>query len=138
MSSPVNSLYALHESLCLLQEEGLENAWSRHEKMHHMLRTGLEAMGLELFVDPAYRLPQLTAVTIPEGIDEVAIREQLIDDHGLEIGAGLGELVGRIWRIGLMGYTAREENVKRCLATLGEALREQRNAVSLTAAGAVS
>lgn len=125
-TAPVNSLYALHESLCLLQEEGLENAWQRHQAMHDALREGLEAMGLELFVDPACRLPQLTAVTVPEGIDEAAVRAYLIEGHGMEIGAGLGELAGRIWRIGLMGHTAREENVKRCLATLGDALREQK------------
>ncbi|MBY5993292.1 pyridoxal-phosphate-dependent aminotransferase family protein [Ferrimonas balearica] len=125
-TAPVNSLYALHESLRLLQEEGLENAWARHRAMHDKLKAGLETMGLRFVVDEAHRLPQLNAVYIPEGVDDAAVRSALLERFNLEIGAGLGDLAGKAWRIGLMGYAAREENVTLCLAALAQVMAEAR------------
>lgn len=140
-TAPVNALYALHEALRLLQAEGLENAWARHRRMHLALRAGLGAMGLRYLVAEPHRLPQLNAVRVPEGVDEALVRRRLLEDHGLEIGAGLGALAGRIWRIGLMGYSAREQNVLRCLgaleATLSELGAPVRQGVAVEAAQAV-
>lgn len=117
-TAPVNSLYALHESLVMLQEEGLENSWARHTKNHMVLRAGLEAMGLSFIVDEEYRLAQLNSVTIPKGIDEAVVRSRLLNDFNLEIGAGLGALAGKVWRIGLMGHASRAENIFLCLSAL--------------------
>lgn len=126
-TAPVNALYALHESLVMLQDEGLENAWQRHATNHLALRAGLEAMGLSFVVDEADRLPQLNSVTIPDGVDDAAVRAQLLKEFNLEIGAGLGALAGKVWRIGLMGHTARAENIMLCLsaleAVLGDAVK---------------
>ncbi len=117
-TAPVNALYALHESLVMLREEGLENAWKRHQHHHTALKAGLEAMGLDFIVPQADRLPQLNAVTIPEGVDEALVRSRLLSEFNLEIGAGLGALAGKVWRIGLMGHSARAENVIFCLSAL--------------------
>jgi len=125
-TAPVNALYALHESLVMLLEEGLENAWHRHAKMHLGLKAGLEAMGLEFAVDEMYRLPQLNAVKIPDGVDDAALRKQALERYGLEIGAGLGAFAGKIWRIGLMGQSATPRNILLCLSTL-ETLLSQAN-----------
>jgi alanine-glyoxylate transaminase / serine-glyoxylate transaminase / serine-pyruvate transaminase len=121
-TAPINPLYALHESLVILQEEGLENAWSRHERNHQALKAGIEAMGLSFFVREGDRLPQLNAVTVPEGIDEAAVRKTLLNDYSLEIGAGLGPMAGKIWRIGLMGYASNKKNVLFCLGALDAVL----------------
>ncbi|MFA0267998.1 alanine--glyoxylate aminotransferase family protein [Vibrio cyclitrophicus] len=121
-TAPVNSLYALHESLVLLKNEGLDNAWSRHYAMHQELKAGVEALGLKFVVDEEGRLPQLNALYFPEGIDEAKIRTQLLEEYNLEIGAGLGSLAGKAWRIGLMGYGARKENVALCLKALKDVL----------------
>ncbi len=121
-TAPVNTLYALHESLVMLQEEGLENAWARHVCNHQALKAGIEAMGLAFVVDEAYRLPQLNSVTVPEGVDEAAVRSILLNSYGLEIGAGLGALAGKIWRIGLMGFASNEKNVLNCLGALDAVL----------------
>ncbi|WP_407829406.1 pyridoxal-phosphate-dependent aminotransferase family protein [Shewanella algae] len=121
-TAPVNALYSLHEALRLLAEEGLENAWQRHRDMHLLLRQGLESMGLEFVVAEQSRLPQLNAVYIPQGVDDGTVRKQLLDNYNLEIGAGLGALAGKAWRIGLMGYGARRENVALCLRALAEVL----------------
>ena len=127
-TAPVNALYALHESLVMLQDEGLENSWARHAKNHQALRAGLEAMGLNFIVDEADRLPQLNSVTIPDGVDEAAVRSQLLNEFNLEIGAGLGVLAGKVWRIGLMGHSSRAENIMLCLsaleAVLGDAVKQ--------------
>jgi len=127
-TAPVNALYSFHESLVMLQDEGLENAWARHAKNHLALRAGLEAMGLSFIVDEADRLPQLNAVTIPDGVDEAAVRSQLLNEFNLEIGAGLGSLAGKVWRIGLMGHSSRAENIMLCLsaleAVLGDAVKQ--------------
>lgn len=121
-TAPVNALYALHESLRLLAAEGLEQAWQRHNDMHQLLKTGLEALGLNFVVAQESRLPQLNAVFIPEGVDDAAVRKQLLEDYNLEIGAGLGDLAGKAWRIGLMGYAAKRENVALCLQALQNVL----------------
>jgi alanine-glyoxylate transaminase/serine-glyoxylate transaminase/serine-pyruvate transaminase len=123
-TAPVNSLYGFHEALVILQEEGLENSWTRHQYNHNALKAGVEAMGLSFFVDEAYRLPQLNAVTIPEGIDEAAVRSTLLNSYNLEIGAGLGPMAGKIWRIGLMGFASTETNVLNCLGALDAVLSD--------------
>lgn len=123
-TAPINSLYGLHEALVLLQEEGLENAWARHDKNHRALRAGLEVMGLSFLVDEDYRLPQLNAVNIPAGVDEATVRSKLLSDYDLEIGAGLGTLAGKVWRIGLMGHASNMKNVMYCLGALEAVLME--------------
>ncbi|WP_061033505.1 pyridoxal-phosphate-dependent aminotransferase family protein [Vibrio splendidus] len=122
-TAPVNSLYALHESLVLLKNEGLDNAWSRHHAMYQELKEGVEALGLKFVVDEESRLPQLNALYFPEGIDEAKVRSQLLEEYNLEIGAGLGSLAGKAWRIGLMGHGARKENVALCLKALQDVLK---------------
>jgi len=117
-TAPVNNLYGLHEALVILQEEGLDNAWARHEHFHRALGAGLESMGLNFVVKEGDRLPQLNAVTIPEGVEDAAVRHRLLHDHDLEIGAGLGALAGKVWRIGLMGHACSERNVEYCLNSL--------------------
>lgn len=121
-TAPVNALYAQHESLRILAAEGLENAWKRHHEMHLVLRAGLEKLGLNFVVAEDYRLPQLNTVYIPAGVDDAAVRTRLLKDYNLEIGAGLGALAGKAWRIGLMGFGARRENVSLCLKALEEVL----------------
>jgi len=117
-TAPTNSLYALHESLLMLREEGLENSWARHQRNHLALKAGLETLGLKYLVEEAYRLPQMNAVTVAQGIDEKEVRRRLLLDYNLEIGAGLGELAGKIWRFGLMGYSCKMENVMLSLCAL--------------------
>ena len=121
-TAPINALYGLHEALLIFKEEGHENAWQRHHVHHLALAKGLDTLGLGLFVEEKARLPQLNAVTVPSGVDETQVRKRLLEEHGLEIGAGLGELAGKIWRIGLMGHSARMENVSHCLNSLENVL----------------
>ena len=121
-TAPVNALYALHESLVILQEEGLENSWARHHKNHLALRAGFEAMGLKFVVPEAERLAQLNAVAIPEGVDEAAVRGALLNDYNLEIGAGLGAMAGKVWRVGLMGHASNTSNILICLGALDDVL----------------
>jgi len=123
-TAPINALYGLHESLLMLREEGLENAWQRHRENHLALKAGLEAMGLKFIVKEAARIPQLNAVAIPEGIDDVAVRRRLLQQHNIEIGAGLGKMAGKIWRIGLMGCSSSRENVIRLLTAMEEILSD--------------
>ena len=125
-TAPTNSLYALHEALVILKEEGLENSWARHMRHHLALKAGLEAMGLQLLVKEGSRLPQMNAVVIPEQIreKEAQVRKTLLNEFNLEIGAGLGPLAGKIWRIGLMGYSCKPENVMLCLSALGSVLAD--------------
>ena len=123
-TAPVNALYGLHEALVMLQEEGLEQSWARHRRNHLALRAGIEALGLELVVPEAERLPQLNAVSVPAGVDEALVRTRLLQEYGLEIGAGLGDLAGKVWRIGLMGYSSRRANITLCLAALGGILND--------------
>jgi alanine-glyoxylate transaminase/serine-glyoxylate transaminase/serine-pyruvate transaminase len=110
-TAPVNSLYALHESLVVLQEEGLENAWRRHAINHQAFAAGIEALGLSFVVAEEFRLPQLNGV-----------RSALLNDYNLEIGAGLGSLAGKVWRIGLMGFASNKKNVFLCLSALANVL----------------
>jgi alanine-glyoxylate transaminase/serine-glyoxylate transaminase/serine-pyruvate transaminase len=121
-TAPINALYAMHESLVMLHEEGLEAAWARHAAAHGELSAGLEAMGVSLLVDEPDRLPQLNTVVVPEGVDEAAVRRRLLTTHGIEIGAGLGALAGKVWRVGLMGQSATSDHVARFLAGLEETL----------------
>lgn len=140
-TAPINTLYALHEALIMLQEEGLENAWQRHEHHHQALKAGIEAMGLEFVVAEPYRLPQLNAIRVPAGVDEAAVRYALLQRYQLEIGAGLGSLAGKIWRIGLMGYASNAKNVLNCLGALDAILSEMHapihSGVAVTAASRV-
>jgi len=121
-TAPVNTLYGLHESLVMVMEEGLENAWARHQANHQLLKSGLESLDIGFLVNEADRLPQLNSVFIPDGVDDAALRSTLLNDYNLEIGAGLGDLAGKVWRIGLMGYSARRENVLLCVSALKEIL----------------
>ena len=121
-TAPVNCLYGLHESLVIVQEEGLENSWARHHKNHLALRDGLEQLGINFIVPEQDRLPQLNAVTIPVGVDDALVRTRLLNEHDLEIGAGLGSLAGKVWRIGLMGHASSQKNVDFCLKALKSVL----------------
>jgi len=125
-TAPINNLYGLHEALVILQEEGLENAWARHEQNHQALRAGLEAMGMRFVVKEGDRLPQLNAVTIPEGVDDATVRARLLKEYHLEIGAGLGALAGKVWRIGLMGHASNSRNVLYCLSALENVLSDMK------------
>lgn len=122
-TAPVNMLYGLHESLVILEEEGLENSWARHAFNHQALAAGLRALGIDFVVDEAHRLPQLNCVVIPAGVDDAQVRRQLLQDFNLEIGAGLGPLAGKVWRIGLMGYASSRANVLFCLGALEAILK---------------
>lgn len=122
-TAPVNMIFALHEALQLILEEGLEARYARHREQAQALRRGLEALGLELPVAESDRLPPLTLVRIPEGIDDRTVRTTLLAEHGLEIGGGLGDFKGKAWRIGLMGASATPRHVELCLGALEEALR---------------
>ena len=114
-TAPITMNYALHESLRLVLNEGLEERWARHEANHALLKTGLAELGLYIASQEGHQLWQLNAVTVPEGIDEASVRKVLLANHGIEIGAGLGPLAGKVWRIGLMGYSSTRENVNRVL-----------------------
>ena len=132
-TAPVNAIYALHEALLILKEEGLENAWQRHYKHHLALKAGLETIGLDFVVDEASRLPQLNAVKLPDGTDDAALRSQLLNEFNLEVGAGLGDFAGKIWRIGLMGHASKPQNVINCLAAM-EAVGLRGNSSAIAAA----
>jgi|DEB0MinimDraft_3_1074331.scaffolds.fasta_scaffold00143_11 alanine-glyoxylate transaminase/serine-glyoxylate transaminase/serine-pyruvate transaminase len=124
-TAPVNSLYALHESLVIVQEEGLEQSWQRHASNHRALVAGIESLGLSFVVDAACRLPQLNLVKFPDTIDDAVVRSALLSDYSLEIGSGLGAFAGKVWRIGLMGFASSQTNVYLCLSALGNVLRQQ-------------
>lgn len=124
-TAPISSIYALYEGLRLIAEEGIENSWARHQANAEMLWEGLEDMDLTMHVDPKYRIHALTTVRVPGGIDEAAIRSQLMSDYNIEISGGLGELKGKVWRIGLMGHSSRKENVELLLAALRRLLNRQ-------------
>ncbi|KGG17638.1 Serine--pyruvate aminotransferase [Prochlorococcus sp. MIT 0603] len=114
-TAPVNMNFGIREALKLIVEEGLENSWERHRENANSLWTGLTQLGIELHVDENLRLPTLTTVKIPDGIDGKAFTLHLLHKHGVEIGGGLGELAGKVWRIGLMGYNSQSKNVERIL-----------------------
>ena len=121
-TAPVNALYGLHEGLLALQEEGLEAAWARHRENHEALRVGLEGIGIDFVVPVDERLPQLNAVSIPEGVPDADVRGLLLEEFNLEIGAGLGALAGKVWRIGLMGTSSTAGHVELCVKSLSAAL----------------
>ena len=121
-TAPGSLIYALHEALRLVQEEGLQERFARHQKCGDLLKTGLTQLGLELFGDPENRLPMLTCVMIPDGVDDATVRGRLLQDYGIEIVGGLGPLKGKAWRIGLMGYSCSERNVRYLIAALREIL----------------
>ena len=121
-TAPISMIFSLHAGLGALLEEGLENAWTRHEACGKRLRDGLVDLGFELFAAEGHRLPELTTVVIPDGVDEGAIRTRLLGEYGIEIGGGLGAYAGKMWRIGCMGHTARLRNVELLLAALAELL----------------
>jgi alanine-glyoxylate transaminase/serine-glyoxylate transaminase/serine-pyruvate transaminase len=125
-TAPVNAMYALHESLVILNNEGLENAWARHQLHHQALVAGLEAMGLSMIVNTQDRLPQLNLVAIPAGADDAKVRASLLQQYNLEIGAGLADFAGKAWRIGLMGHASNQQNVLLCLSALENVLTEQK------------
>jgi len=124
-TAPISMNYALREALLLVAEEGLETRWARHRHSQAALVRGLEALGLDLVVDEAIRLPALTTVSIPEGIDDARVRSTLLQRFGIEIGGGLGAFQGKAWRVGLMGATSTERNVTTFLAALEVTLSEQ-------------
>ena len=124
-TSPISMTYGLRESLRMMMEEGIDERLNRHARTSAALRAGVEALGLQVLADPQYRLNPLTAVLIPEGVDEAVVRRKLITDYNIEIGAGLGDLQGKVWRIGLMGESARESNVFAFLSALERILPDQ-------------
>jgi alanine-glyoxylate transaminase/serine-glyoxylate transaminase/serine-pyruvate transaminase len=137
-TAPINALYGLHEALVVLFEEGQQASIVRHARTHEALVAGLEAAGLKMLVDEAHRLPQLNAVLVPDGVDEAAVRTHVLNTWDLELGAGLGPLKGKIWRIGLMGASATPWHVRLCLTALCEALAAQGHEVDVKAALAAS
>jgi alanine-glyoxylate transaminase / serine-glyoxylate transaminase / serine-pyruvate transaminase len=122
-TAPISMNYALHEALRLILIEGLEARWQRHERNHQLLRQGLDALSLNITSQPGHQLWQLNAIGVPEGIDEAAVRRQLLHEFNIEIGAGLGPLKGRVWRVGLMGHTSTPENVQTFLDALARCLK---------------
>ena len=121
-TAPVNLYYGLREALRLLAQEGIENSWQRHRQTVEYLWQELESLGLEMHVEQEFRLPTLTTVRIPEGVDGKEISRQLLNDYNIEIGGGLGELAEKVWRVGLMGYNSRKENVDTLIAALKQVL----------------
>ncbi len=117
-TAPISMVYALHEALRLIFEEGLKKRFKRHRHNHELLRDGLEEMGFEFVVAPEYRLPMLNAVRIPEGVDDMIVRRRLLDEYNIEIGAGLGAFAGKVWRIGLMGHSCDQNHINMLLAAL--------------------
>jgi alanine-glyoxylate transaminase / serine-glyoxylate transaminase / serine-pyruvate transaminase len=121
-TAPINMYYALRESLRLIAEEGIENCWERHQKNVEYLWENLEGLGLKMHVEREYRLPTLTTVCIPEGVDGKAIARRLLDEYNVEVGGGLGELAGKVWRVGLMGYNSRPDTVDSLVEVLRQVL----------------
>jgi alanine-glyoxylate transaminase/serine-glyoxylate transaminase/serine-pyruvate transaminase len=121
-TAPINMYYAFYEGLCLIEEEGLKARWERHQRNAQALWMGLEHMGLKLVVPASYRLPSLTTVYVPEGVQDLDVRRKLLNDYNIEISGGFGIFAGKIWRIGLMGYSSQPENVTLLLGALREIL----------------
>jgi alanine-glyoxylate transaminase/serine-glyoxylate transaminase/serine-pyruvate transaminase len=140
-TAPINMTYGLYEALRLIHEEGLESCFARHMRNHLALKAGLAALGMEYTAQAGHQLPMLNAVRIPEGVDDAAIRGALLNRFGIEIGGGLGAFKGKVWRIGLMGYGSRENNVLVLLGALEQLLAEQKHkfehGASIAAATAV-
>ena len=123
-TAPTAMVASLHAGLGRILEEGLGHVWARHAEAGRLLQTGLQEMGLELFAQDGFRLPELTTVRVPEGVDSAAVRKILLERHGIEIGAGAGAFAATVWRIGLMGHNARPDAALLVLAALADALAE--------------
>ncbi len=121
-TAPINMLYGLYQALYLILEEGEDNVYARHRKTHELLVSELDSLGLKMLVEPEYRLPMLNTVVVPDGVDEARVRKELRETYRIEIGAGLGALAGKVFRIGLMGHTARKENVDKLVSALKKIL----------------
>jgi alanine-glyoxylate transaminase/serine-glyoxylate transaminase/serine-pyruvate transaminase len=121
-TAPTGMVVALHASLGRILDEGLDAVYARHEEAGRLLREGLQAMGLELFAAEGHRLPELTTVRVPDGVDSAAVRKELLERYDLEIGGGVGQYAATVWRIGLMGHNARPDTVALLLAALKEIL----------------
>jgi alanine-glyoxylate transaminase/serine-glyoxylate transaminase/serine-pyruvate transaminase len=135
-TAPITMIYGLREALRLIQEEGVEARWDRHERNHHALKAGLAALGITYAAAQGYQLPMLNAVRIPAGADDAATRKRLLTEFGIEIGGGLGAFKGKAWRIGLMGHSSRPNNVLLFLAALEQSLLSQ--GVKITAGAGVT
>jgi alanine-glyoxylate transaminase / serine-glyoxylate transaminase / serine-pyruvate transaminase len=123
-TAPISMVFSLHAGLGAILDEGIDAAIARHESCGRMLHDGLTDLGLRLFAADGHRLPELTTVWVPDGVDDATVRATLLERHGIEIGGGLGEFAGRVWRIGCMGHTARPRNVRLVLAALAEVIGE--------------
>jgi alanine-glyoxylate transaminase/serine-glyoxylate transaminase/serine-pyruvate transaminase len=124
-TAPISMNFALREALRIVHEEGLEGRFARHKENSELLWAGLEEMDLRLIVPKEHRLPTLTTVAVPDGVDEAAIRQRLLEEYNIEIAGGLGAFKGKAWRIGLMGYSSRRENVRLLLSALAELLNRK-------------
>lgn len=122
-TAPIAMVASLHDALGRILDEGLPNVWARHEEAGRTLQEGLEAIGLELFAQEGARLPELTTVKVPEGVDSAAVRKELLERYDIEIGAGAGEYAATVWRIGLMGHNARPDAVELVLGALRTVLK---------------
>lgn len=123
-TAPVSSIFALNEALKLVKEEGLENRWARHREVHLYLKTQLEKLGFRFLVEEPYRVPNLNAVFLPEGVDEAKLRTDLLNHYNIEVGSGLGAFAGKIWRIGLMGESCTKNHVNMLAGALEEMLQD--------------
>jgi alanine-glyoxylate transaminase/serine-glyoxylate transaminase/serine-pyruvate transaminase len=121
-TAPITMLYALREGLRILHEEGLQARWARHQKNHKAIKAGLQAMGIEYAANPACQMPQLNAVKIPAGVQDLPVRRRLLDEFGIEVGGGLGDFAGKVWRIGIMGHNSRPNCVLLLLSALEQCL----------------
>lgn len=121
-TGPISMIYSIHEALRIVLEEGLEARFARHTKNHEILRDGLEQMGFEFLVAPEYRLPMLNAIIIPDGFDDAKIRNRLLNEYNIEIGAGLGEFAGKVWRIGLMGESSTINHINMLISALKQVM----------------
>ncbi|MEO8605271.1 MAG: alanine--glyoxylate aminotransferase family protein, partial [bacterium] len=137
-TAPISMNYALLEALRLVHEEGLEARWARHERHHQALKAGLAAIGLPIASQEGHQLWSLNSVAIPDGVDDLAVRQALLADYNLEIGGGLGPLKGKVWRIGLMGESSSAANVLLVLHALERILPRCGYAVSPGAAVAAA
>jgi alanine-glyoxylate transaminase/serine-glyoxylate transaminase/serine-pyruvate transaminase len=115
-------IYALHAGLGVLLDEGLEASWERHAACGLALQEGLEKLGFSLFAAEGHRLPELTTVWLPDGVEDAPTRRALLDRYGIEVGGGVGQFAGKVWRVGCMGHTARRRNVTLLLAALADLL----------------
>jgi alanine-glyoxylate transaminase/serine-glyoxylate transaminase/serine-pyruvate transaminase len=122
-TAPISNIYGFHEAVRIILEEGLEARWARHQKAHDTLVSGLEKLGLSLFTPSANRCPTINIIAVPSGVDDAKVRARMLE-RGVEMSGGLGQLAGKVWRVGIMGHNAHTERVDRFLGALGESLRD--------------